>query len=363
MKLSPWDEERSWAPFVWLFYLVFFFLGPFYSHANWKVWTITVLGAAVFVLFFIGLFRLVQPWKYVALAAIVALGVGFTPFNPGSSVFFIYAASSFAFLFPKPWQTISLLAGLLLLAAAESYAFHVPSSFLFTVYIISIPVCVANIFVAQRDRATARLRVANEEIEMLAKVAERERIARDLHDVLGHTLSVIILKSELAQKLIDRDPARAKAEIGDVEQTSREALAEVRSTIRGYRVSSIEMELSRAKAALQTAGVAVNAEAVPVALNPAQESVIALVMREAVTNVVRHAGAQNCQLRLASSDGHCLLEVQDDGRGGDDAEGNGIRGMRERVEALGGSLERDTRHGTKLTIRIPVSAMGGDAGR
>lgn len=363
MKLHPWDEERSWAPFVWLFYLVFFFLGPFYSHAGWKVWTITVLGAAVFVLLFVGLFRLVQPWKYVALAAIVALGVGFTPFNPGSSVFFIYAASSLAFLFPKPWQTISLLAGLLILAAAESYAFHVPSSFLFTVYIISIPVCVANIFVAQRDRATARLRVANDEIEMLAKVAERERIARDLHDVLGHTLSVIILKSELAQKLIDRDPAQAKAEIGDVEQTSREALAEVRNTIRGYRVNNIETELSRAKAALQTAGVKVNAETARVRLDPAQESVIALVVREAITNVVRHAGAQNCQLRLASSNGHCLLEIHDDGRGGESVEGNGIRGMRERVEALGGSLERDTRRGTRLTIRIPVSAKGAEAGQ
>lgn len=363
MKVRRWDEERSWAPFVWLFYLVFFFLSPFYSHADWKVWAITVLGAVVFVLLFIGLFRLVQPWKYVALAAIVALGVGFTPFNPGSSVFFIYAASALAFLFPKPWQTISLLAGLLLLAAAESYAFHVQSSFLFTVYIISIPVCVANIFVAQRDRATARLRVANDEIEMLAKVAERERIARDLHDVLGHTLSVIILKSELAQKLVDRDPDRARTEMEDVERTSREALGEVRNTIRGYRINNIETELSRAKAALHTAGVTVRAETVPVHLNAAQESVIALVMREAVTNVVRHAAAQNCQVRLISSDGHCMLEIKDDGQGSDGVEGNGIRGMRERVEALGGSLERDTRHGTRLTIRIPVNAVGGDAGR
>jgi two-component system sensor histidine kinase DesK len=363
MKLSHWDEERSWAPFVWLFYLVFFFMSPFYSHANWRVWTITLAGAAVFVILFVGLFRLAQPWKYAALAGIVALGVGFTPFNPGSSVFFIYAASSLAFLFPKPRQTMWMLAGLLVLAAAESYAFHVQSSFLLTICIIAIPVCVANIFVAQRDRATARLRVANDEIEMLAKIAERERIARDLHDVLGHTLSVIILKSELAQKLVDMDPARAKAEIGDVELTSREALAEVRNTIRGYRVSNIETELSRAKAALQTAGVRVNAEAAPLHLNPAQESVIALVVREAVTNVVRHAGARNCLLRLTASNGHCLLEIQDDGRGGETLEGNGIRGMRERVEALGGSLDRDTRHGTKLTIRIPVRANGGDPGR
>ncbi len=101
---------------------------------------------------------------------------------------------------------------------------------------------------------------AQEEIEHLAKVAERERIARDLHDVLGHTLSVIILKSELARKLMDHDPARAKAEIADVEQTSREALAEVRSTIRGYRDHSLEAELKQAKATLETAGVTVKSE-------------------------------------------------------------------------------------------------------
>lgn len=363
MKRLECDREHSWAPYVWLFYLVFFFLHPFATHANWKVWAITLAGAGIFVLFFIGLFSIRKPWKFLMLAAIVALGLGFAPFNPGASVFFIYAASALPFLFEKPAQAVSLLGTLLGLALLEAWAFHIPSTFLFTVCIIAIPVCVANIFVAQRDRATAKLRVANEEIELLAKVAERERIARDLHDVLGHTLSVIILKSELAQKLIEIDPARAKSEIRDVEQTSREALAEVRNTIRGYRVNSIETEFSRAKATLQTAGVTVNTETSNLTLNPVQESVIALVVREAVTNVVRHADARNCLLRLASSNGHCLLEIQDDGRGGEPVEGNGMRGMRERVEALGGSIERDTRHGTRLTIRIPVNSPSGDAPR
>jgi two-component system sensor histidine kinase DesK len=363
MKRLEFDREHSWAPYVWLFYLVFFFLHPFATHANWKVWAITLAGAGIFVLFFMGLFSIRKPWKFLMLAAIVGLGVGFAPFNPGASVFFIYAASSLPFLFRKPAQTVALLGALLGMAAVESQLFHVPKTFLFTVCIISIPVCVANIFVAQRDRATAKLRVANEEIELLAKVAERERIARDLHDVLGHTLSVIILKSELAQRLIDIDPARAKSEIGDVEQTSREALAEVRNTIRGYRVNSVETELSRAKAALQTAGVEVNTETRKVNLNPAQESVIALVVREAVTNVVRHAGAHNCALRLGSNNGHCVLEIQDDGRGGAAEEGNGIRGMRERVEALGGSIERDNTKGTRLTIRIPIQSANGDAAR
>lgn len=362
MTSTSYNRGKSWTHLVWLFYLIFFFIHPFYSHANWKVWAITVMAAAVFVVLYLGLFTVRKPWKYAFLGGIIALGVGFTPFNPGSSVFFIYASASLPFLFKKPSRTVTLLMGLLSLAAIEAFAFHVPTEFLFTVYIISIPVCVANIFVAQRDRATERLQVANEEIEQLAKVAERERIARDLHDVLGHTLSVIILKSELAQKLVDRDPERAKAEIRDVEQTSREALAEVRNTIRGYRVSSIDAELSHAKAALQTAGVHVSAETARVPLDAVQESVLALVVREAVTNVVRHADAHNCMLRLASGNGHCLLEIQDDGKGGELVEGNGIRGMRERVEALGGTVQREVSRGTRLTIRIPITSSAGKAG-
>jgi two-component system sensor histidine kinase DesK len=219
---------------------------------------------------------------------------------------------------------------------------------------------VSNIFFAQRERVNSRLQKAQEEIEHLAKVAERERIARDLHDVLGHTLSVIILKSELARKLMDHDPARAKAEIADVEQTSRKALAEVRSTIRGYRDHSLEAELKQAKATLETAGVTVKSESQELRLSPAQESVVALVVREAVTNVVRHAHARNCHLRLMPVNGTCRLEIQDDGRGGGNVEGNGLRGMRERIEALGGTFERDNTVGTKLSIQFPLTKESRD---
>ena len=167
-------------------------------------------------------------------------------------------------------------------------------------------------------------------------------------------MSVIILKSELAGKLIERDPERAKAEIADIERTSRAALADVRSTIRGYRTYSLDAEFKHARAALETAGLKVKTESTELNLTPTQESVVALVLREAVTNVVRHAQAGNCCLRLVPVEGTCLLEVQDDGIGGIQAEGNGLRGMRERIEALGGVLERETATGTSLRIRFPV---------
>jgi two-component system sensor histidine kinase DesK len=200
------------------------------------------------------------------------------------------------------------------------------------------------------------MRLAHEELEHLAKVAERERIARDLHDVLGHTLSLITLKSELARKLVDRDPERAKQEMHDVETASRAALADVREAIRGYRSDGIFAELARARTALETAGVTVECQTDPVPLSPAQESVLALALREAVTNVVRHAEARRCNVILKRNNALCTLEVADDGRGADGPEGNGLRGMRERLEVLGGSLRLLTSNGTRLIIDLPLAS-------
>jgi two-component system sensor histidine kinase DesK len=203
-----------------------------------------------------------------------------------------------------------------------------------------------------------KLRKANEEIEHLAKLAERERIARDLHDVLGHTLSVITLKSELAGKLIDRDPRRAGKEIREVEEISRQALAEVRDAIRGYRAKGLAAELAQAKATLETAGVSVQCDAATTVQLPAmQESVLSLAVREGVTNVVRHAGASKCSLRIEQQNGSCRLEIADDGQGFSSMEGNGLRGMRERVEMLGGTLERRNKSGTTITITLPLKEV------
>jgi two-component system sensor histidine kinase DesK len=203
-------------------------------------------------------------------------------------------------------------------------------------------------------RANAKLQMAHEEIEQLAKLAERERIARDLHDVLGHTLSVIVLKSELAGRLFSRDPQRAAAEIADVEMISRTALTEVREAIRGYRAEGLAAEIKRAHSTLDAAGVTLVCEDKPPELTPAVESVVSLIVREAVTNIVRHAQASRCSMSFSAQNGHTSLVVEDDGRGGVRAEGNGLRGMRERIEALGGQFAVDGSRGTRLTILLPT---------
>jgi two-component system sensor histidine kinase DesK len=352
------ERERFWIPLIWLPYLGFFILQPWADHASRKLWLADMAGTAVFLFFFFGMFWDKHPnraWYY--LTGIFSLGLGFAPVNSGAATFFIYSCAFAPFLAETELGALRFQAVVVASAALETWLLHINWWFFLYAGGFSAVIGAGNIFFAQRNRANRKLRIAHEEIEHLAKVAERERIARDLHDVLGHTLSVIILKSELAGKLIDRDPERAKAEIADVERTSREALADVRSTIRGYRSQSLGEELKQAKATLETAGVSVKAEETEVTLTPAQESVVALLVREAVTNVVRHAGARHCQLRLAPMNGSCLLEIIDDGRGGDGPEGNGLRGMRERVQALGGTLERQSAAGTRLRIQFPLTPL------
>jgi len=355
MRLLPKSREHGWAPYTWLIYLCFFYLNPILNHVGWKSWLANGLGTLAFLAVYFSFFWMKRPWCLLNIGAMLLLGVGFAPFNEGAATFFVFAAAFAPLAVEAESTALKLLSVVLGVAALEWRLAHLSGWFLFYGGGLSMAVGASNIYFAQRNRANERLRKANEEIEHLAKVAERERIARDLHDVLGHTLSVIILKSELAGKLIDRDPQRAKAEIADVEHTSRAALADVRSTIRGYRAHSLEAELKQARATLETAGVTTKTHLEEARLTPAQESVIALVVREAVTNVVRHAGARNCLLRLAPENGSCRIEIQDDGRGGGMVEGNGLRGMRERIEALGGTLERESSAGTRLSIQFPLT--------
>jgi two-component system sensor histidine kinase DesK len=189
-----------------------------------------------------------------------------------------------------------------------------------------------------------------------AKAAERERIARDLHDVLGHTLSVIALKSELAGRLLtersNRD--RALAELTDIEAISRQALADVKRTIVDDRFDTLETEIERATSTLRTAGIDVQCQREAVHIDSMHEGILGLALREAVTNVVRHAEARTCSIRLHCTRDVYVLEVQDDGRGGTEREGLGLRGMRERIEALGGSVLREISAGTRLTVHLPV---------
>jgi two-component system sensor histidine kinase DesK len=277
----------------------------------------------------------------------------YVPINPSAWGIYVYIAASL----PEVAESTNTVIGLLLLQCVaivtQSWFFHLSAWTWSMGTGFTLLIGMNRLRMEQKHRADAKLRMAHEEIEHLAKTAERERIARDMHDILGHSLSLIVLKSELAGRLLNSQPTRAAFEIADIEATARQALAEVRKTITGYRCEGFASELTRAARILETAGVRLNKPAKAPYLTPRHEATLSLVLREAVTNIVRHAGASECSIEVSTAQDRTQLVIADDGRGDIRQEGNGLRGMRERVRELGGILLLDSHRGTRLQIELP----------
>jgi two-component system, NarL family, sensor histidine kinase DesK len=355
-RLYPNEDKHRWMPLIWLPFMVWFFVNPIWEHAGPLRWSCNTLYGIAFVLVYLYAFSRPEPRRLIAAVVMIVMATIATPINHDSLCLLIYAIAAGGFTL-RLWRVITLIALALAILGAFAYYLHLPVGWWGSMLLLIVLVGLGNHHWALSHCAEEKLHRAEEEIEHLAKVAERERIARDLHDLLGHTLSLITLKAELARKLVDRDPQRAKLEMQDVEHTSRAALADVREAISGYRGEGLACELIRARRTLETAGITVECAASDVPLSPAQECVLALALREAVTNVVRHAQAQRCSVRLSRDQQACTLEIADNGRGVDAPEGNGLRGMRERLEAIGGSLQRRTEAGTRLVIHLPLAPV------
>ncbi len=301
--------------------------------------------AAAFVPIYVASFRVRGDQQVLALiAAMVALAVAGSLVNSGTAVFVIYASAVAARLEPVR-RAVLVIAGLVGAVVLMFVISPVPFPYRLATFapalIFTIVIGAASIVDAERGRARRRLLLADEEIERLAALAERARIARDLHDLLGHTLSLIVLKAELAGKLIALDAGRAAPEVADIERIGREALSEVRTAVTGYRASGLEAELTGARRALGAAQVDVEIEADVPALPAELESALALAVRESVTNIVRHAHAQHARINVGVAGDEVVLVVGDDGSGARAPEGSGLTGMRERISALDGSVVVD----------------------
>jgi len=352
----PPGNDSGWLPYLWLVYLTQFAFYPASGNASGIEWAVTLAGVAVFLpLYFWGYWLRGFQTLWV-VAALGVLGTGFAHWNPGASVFFIYAASFLAKVSTelKPGRIWGWLAGWTIFIGGVALLLQRSPVFWVAGIVFSLLVGTMAIVDVRKRQMYRRLAMAQEETERLAKIAERERIARDLHDLLGHTLSVIVLKSELASRLTERDPARAAQEIRDVEKISREALAQVRAAVKGYRSAGVAAEVEQARGALTAAGVDLDCKMEACPLTPQQENVLSLAIREAVTNIVRHARARCCELSLGAANGAVELRIRDDGQGCDSVEGNGLTGMRERVELLGGTMERNGARGTAILVRLPL---------
>jgi len=352
---------------IWLVFLFEPLQAGWQHRDTWQGWVgmaATVLFAAVYVVAFavvrgrsLRLGTVSQPLGagmlllLLALAVVMCLTVG----ESGLAATVYLTVTSVMFL-----PTRAGLAAVLLLAGAtQTLTMLVPGwqplpSLLLSIFLAAV----AMWGVSQLIRRNIDLSLAREENARLAVQEERNRVARDLHDILGHSLTVITVKAELAGRLMDVDPERARAEVTDLERLSRDALVDVRRAVEGYRELTLPGELARARAALQAAEIDADLPTSTDVVPGDLRELFAWGVREGVTNVIRHSAATRCTIRLTPD----TVEVLDNGRGPSDAEllersGNGLRGLQERATALGAMLMTRTVEPQGFSMQIIAGAV------
>ncbi|WP_410583202.1 sensor histidine kinase [Amycolatopsis sp. lyj-108] len=290
---------------------------------------------------------------YVFSVLMLLIGLALVFLHDNNPYVLIYATAVLAFTLPPAWALI-LDGGALLLVLAVHLALG-KDDFGDIVAVTSITA--AMFFMANLVRAVRKLEAANQEIATLAVAGERERLARDLHDILGHSLTTITVKAGLARRILEsgKDDSRALQEISEVESLTRSALTDIRATVSEYREVSLSAEVAGARAALRAAEIDAELPHAVDNVDPALQRTFGYVLREAVTNVLRHSGAKRVKVRF----GKTWLEVEDDGEGSEEKPGNGLRGLAERLAAVGGTLTATTPPGGGWLVRaeVPESAL------
>lgn len=365
----PW-----WLPMVHTAWSVWVFMTPAFSGGVYGYTTRWMLLTAVTYPLFIALYAVAvyaAPRRALTAAAgLVVLCLALLPWYPSGLSYFMFGC---VMLQPRRKHSIS---GYIALLAALNVVLIGYARWLGYPWqaVLWMPIGTAIIgLLVMADRINqqreAAMKLSQDEVRRLAALAERERIGRDLHDLLGHTLSMVALKSDLAGRLLERDPVAARREIDDVSRVSREALSQVRRAVSGIRAAGIAAELASAKLLLESDGVTFDYRLDETfsgsALPAGVETVLAMTVREAATNIQRHARAHRADVSFGVEGGDAVLRIVDDGRGGAIQPGNGLSGMRERIEALNGRLriEAGDGRGTRLEARVPLAAnddMAGD---
>ena len=313
------------------------------------VWAL-VYGYALCYAIFPIVFNRSRPVKLAFETMMLVFGLVVTSVTQASPFVLLFGTAVAAFILPAAWAVIldgsALLIAIGILALMGRLADSVGD-------LVSVAsVTLAMFFMANLVRAIRRLEQANKEIAVLAVTNERERVARDLHDLLGHSLTTITVKAGLARRVLESsgDIPRAVEEIREVEGLTRSALSDVRATVSEYREVSLSAEIVGARAALRAAEIEADLPHAVDNVRPEFQNTFGYVLREAVTNVLRHSGASRVKVRL----GRNWLEIEDNGNAVDVKQGNGLRGLTERLAAIDGTLTTSTRTGGGWVVRAEV---------
>ena len=305
-----------WAHFIWLIYLGFLFMPLLAGGNDWRWFWPTVLSLPVFLLMYVRIIRAFRRSHPPGMAilpefcTIAVLAYALTLVNDSANTYLIYCAAVAPFMVSgfSPCAVGDRAVDGRLCARVQFCWGSGRCCFVMT-FVIAIAAATSNYMLLRNRLHNLALRRASEELHRMERVAERERISRDLHDLLGHTLSLIAIKSELAAKLLDRDRAAASREVVDVMNIARDALKQVRTAVTGIRAAALEGELASARALLETADVALTYERDGVVLAAEVESALAMIVREAVTNIQRHAGARSARIEILLDEVTCAREA------------------------------------------------------
>jgi two-component system sensor histidine kinase DesK len=361
----PRGVARSTAAFVWLGFIVAPAVDAFAKHGTALTRALTIAGAVAFVAAYIALVML---WRHrhadrilpLLFLLLLALATALTLHNGNSWGFLFTYCAACAGLISSRYGFPGVVACAALAGITSAVGGANGGQ---TIGWVASSAGIGLLILVMRDLRIRndQLSEARAELARMAVAEERERFARDLHDLLGHSLSVIALKAELAGRLLPDRADEAQGEIAELEEVARGALTEVREAVSGYRRPTLDTELEGARMALSAAGIRADVVRDPITLDPPVEGVLAWAVREGATNVIRHSGARHCKLTITSSLVDAALEVLDDGVGVSGGQpnghaGHGLEGLAERARSLEGRVEAGARPegGFRLAVTVPL---------
>jgi two-component system sensor histidine kinase DesK len=378
MSLFMYDADRAftsnrWKRAVWtsfgLVYLVIWPLSGTFGHGrSTPEIVIRLLALISFTGVFIALVLANNPWSgdttrrtWILLGVATVLAIGYPLLLGGDWAGLpIYLGVAYAMALPPSWAARGV-AGAAVLTFLLGSVIGGPAATLALLAFETLTIGMLMLGFRTSRILVGELREARGEVARLAANEERLRIARDLHDLLGHTLSLIVLKSEVATRLADRDQARSLAEVEDIQSVARQALADVREAISGYRQRNLTDELHNARNMLAAAEIELTITTSGTPLPDSVDGLFGWAVREGVTNILRHSRARTATITVSRRGDDADLEIIDDGAGADDVastQGNGLRGLDERVAAAGGTVSAGprTEGGFRLRVRTPLTA-------
>ncbi|AEI45739.1 sensor histidine kinase [Paenibacillus mucilaginosus] len=358
------QRNTGLSPYVWVVFYILPFYFIFRSSSTYEVVSGIVMIVVFFVCYvlsFVSRGWLIYFWTTLQIVISIAMTLlfGYVYFSLFIAFFIgnLQHRAGFMVLYTIHLMSTIVSVNLEFVSRNPVFISQLPFVLITLLAVILLPVTTYNR--NRSDKLQGQLEDANKRISELVKLEERQRIARDLHDTLGQKLSLIGLKSDLAGKLVRKDPGRALSEINDVRQTARSALKEVREMVTQMRGTSLEEELFRVRQILKAAEIEFTLEGDPKLENTSllTENVLSMCVKEAVTNIVKHSRATACTLSVEPGPTDLVIRVRDNGIGmaGDGVcfRGNGLRGMKERLEFVNGSLDIRTEGGVLVTIRVP----------